>query len=199
MWNLPTTKGLTPTTGRLLQPLLIPNQVWDEITMDFIKAPTKVGGCDTVLVMVNRLTKYPHFIGLQNPFAPKSVASVFIREVVRLHGFPSLIVSDRDKIFVSNFWKEMFRPQGTTLLCSMAYHPQTDGQSEIVNQALETYMRCFVNGKPKQWVKWLHWAKFCYNTSPHLFTKMTHFRALYGGDPPSIIHYKHSEITVDSR
>lgn len=70
-----------------------------------------------------------------------------------------------------------------------------------MNQALEGYLRCFVNGKPSQWAKWLHWAEtreYCYNTSPHMSTKMTHFHALYGRDPPSLIRYKQESTTVDT-
>lgn len=81
---------------------------------------------------------------------------------------------------MSLFWRELFRLQGTDLKRSTAYHPQTDGQSENVNKALETYLRCSVNGQPKQWSKWLSWAEFWYNTSPHVSTHMTPFKALYG-------------------
>lgn len=126
------------------------------------------------------------------------MAKVFVREVVRLHGFPSSIVSDRDKIFMSNFWQELFRLQGTVPSRSTAYHPQTDGQSEIVNQALETYLRCFINGQPCSWAKWLHWAEYCYNTAPHMSINMSPFKALYGCSPPSLIRIGHNCSPVDS-
>ena len=167
----------------LLQPLLVPNQAWSQISMDFIESLPLSEGADTILVVVDRLTKLSHFIPLKHPFSAVEVAKLFLTHVFRLHGLPEVIVSDRDKLFTSLFWQELFRLVGTRLNFSSAYHPQTDGQSERVNQCLETYLRCMTSDRPQKWKSWLPLAEWWYNTNYHTSLQTTPFEALYGYKP----------------
>ena len=101
------------------------------------------------LVVVDRMSKYAHFTYLAHPYTASKVAQIFVNNIIKLHGMPTSIVSDHDPTFTSAVWKELFRMQATTLKMSTNYHPQTDGQTEIVNKSLENYLRCFAHDRPK--------------------------------------------------
>jgi len=153
-------KHLHTKPAGLLQPLPPPAAPWQEITMDFIEGLPTSDGSNTILVVVDRLTKYAHFIPLHHPYTAATVAKLFVDHVVKLHAVPLTIISDRDKIFTSTFWRELFKALWIKLHYSTAYDPQTDGQSERVNQCLEQYLRCTVQDNPKHWRRWLAMAEF---------------------------------------
>ncbi|KAL0331636.1 UNVERIFIED_CONTAM: Transposon Ty3-G Gag-Pol polyprotein [Sesamum angustifolium] len=167
----------------LLQPLPIPHQAWSSVSMDFVEGLPKSEGRNCIMVVVDRFTKYSHFLALTHPFSAELVARFFMDNVYKLHGLPTNIVTDRDKIFTSSFWKELFKLLGTNLNLSIAYHPQSDGQTERVNQCVENYLRCMCHLRPSQWHKWLSLAEYWYNTNFHTGLKLTPFQALYGYVP----------------
>ncbi|KAL4554713.1 hypothetical protein LXL04_037315 [Taraxacum kok-saghyz] len=191
-------KASSLVPGGLLQPLAIPEAIWEELSMDFITGLPKSKGFDTILVVVDRLSKYSHFLLLKHPYTAKTVAELFVREIVRLHGIPKSIVSDRDPLFISNFWKELFHLQGTQLNMSSAYHPESDGQTEVINRCLEAYLRCFAVDQPRTWARWVPWAEFWYNSTFHASTGLSPFEVVYGRKPPTVIQFVPGEVRVQA-
>jgi hypothetical protein len=144
--------------------------------MDFVEGFPKVGGKSVVLTIVDHLSKYAHFITLGHPYTAMSITKAFFEHVIRLHGIPASIVSDRDPIFTSAIWQELFRLCGTQLRLSSAFHPQTDGLSEVMNRIITVYLHCLAGDRPKSWLQWLSWTEYCYNTSYQTALKATPFQ-----------------------
>ncbi|WVZ53162.1 hypothetical protein U9M48_004143 [Paspalum notatum var. saurae] len=165
----------------LLQPLPIPTWKWDEVGMDFVTGlPKTKKGNDAIWVIVDRLTKTAHFIPVKTTYGGAKLAQLYIENVVRLHGVPSRIVSDRGTQFTSKFWKSLHEALGTNLDFSSAYHPQTDGQTERVNQVMEDMLRACVLTYGKDWESSLPYAEFSYNNGYQASLGMAPFEALYG-------------------
>ena len=179
-------KPMLQVPAGLLQPLPIPGAIWIDISLDFVEGLPKARGKDTILVVVDRLSKYAHFLALSHPFTAAEVAQLYFEHIFKLHGLPKTIVSDRDKIFMSNFWFALFKFQQVALNKSTAYHPQSDGQTEVVNRCLEVYLRCITGEKPFEWVLWLPLAEWWYNTNWHSTIGVIPYEVVYG--QPSALH-----------
>src|SRR6266550_2361128 len=169
----------------LLQPLDIPHQPWRSISMDFITGLPESNGYTQIWVVVDRLTKMAHFIPMvtKAKSPAKDLATTFAREIWRLHGLPSDIVSDRGSVFISGFWKELMEHLGVELNLSTAFHPQTDGQTERVNQVLEGYLRHYSNFQQDDRSDLLPLAEHAYNIATSESTKVSPFFANYGFNP----------------
>lgn len=163
----------------LLLPLPVPDRAWQVVSLDFIDGLPRLKGLNCILVVVDKFSKYGHFVPLAHPFTAKTVAAAYMDVVFKLHGFPKAIISDCDRIFTSHFWQELFRLTGTQLYMSSAYHPQSDGQTERVNQCLETYLRCFVQACPHRWAYWLSLSELWYNCYFHSALQKSSFEVMY--------------------
>ena len=149
-----------------------------------------------ILTVVDRFSKYCHFIPLAHPYTAESVAQAFFADIMRLHGVPQSLVSDRDVVFTSTFWRALMRLMSTNLHMTTAFHPQSDGQTEAANRVIVMYLRCFTGDRPRQWVRWLPWAEYVYNTAYQTSLRDTPFRVVYGRDPPTIRSYEPGETRV---
>ncbi|GMQ12089.1 hypothetical protein CsSME_00054546 [Camellia sinensis var. sinensis] len=167
----------------LLEPLPIPSRPWESISMDFIVALPKSEGCKTILVVVDRFSKYATFIAAPNECSAEETAKLFFKHVVKYWGLPQSIISDRDSRFTGKFWTELFKLMGSALHFSTSFHPQTDGQTERVNALLELYLRHFVNANQHDWAKLLDIAQFSYNLQRSEATNRSPFELATGQQP----------------
>ncbi|KAJ9543867.1 hypothetical protein OSB04_023574 [Centaurea solstitialis] len=185
-----------------LQPLAVPEWKWDEITMDLVvKLPRTVKGHDSIWVIVDRLTKSAHFLPIRESWSTERMAELYVSEIVKRHGVPLAIVSDRDTRFASRIWNGVQERMGTRLKMSTAYHPQTDGQSERTIETLEDMLRACAIDFGGSWDKHLPLIEFAYNNSYHSTIGMAPFEALYGrkcrtptcwseaGEKPGVIRF----------
>ena len=171
----------------LLKPNEAPRGPWQSITCDFITQLPKSDKYDAIFVVVDRLTKQAHFVPTTSDVNAATTADMFIDHVWKLHGTPRQVISDRGSQFVSQFLKEVFRRTGITGSTSTAFHPQTDGQTERVNQELEQYLRAFTDMRQSNWSGLLPLAEFAHNTRAHAATRKSPFALVYGYEPEFVV------------
>jgi hypothetical protein len=180
----------------LLLPLPVPTNVWSDISRDFIEALPWMHDKSVILTVVDRFSKYAHFIPLAHPYSTEIVAQAFFSNIVRLHGMLESIVSDHDAVFTSTFWQELMRLMGAKLHMSSAFHPQSDGQTDAANKVIAMYLRCFTRDQSREWLKWLPWVEYTYNTVYQSSLHDTHFHVVYGRHPSFIRSYEAGDTRV---
>ena len=181
----------------LLQPLPIPSRPWSNIALDFVTGLPASQGNTTVLTVVDRFSKMVRFIALPKLPSAKETAEVMMDQVFKIHGFPRDIVSDRGPQFVSRFWREFCRLIGATASLTSGYHPEANGQTERLNQQLETGLRCVVFQNPSTWSKHLVWVEYAHNSLPTSDTGFSPFHCVYGYQPP-VFPDNELEVSVPS-
>ncbi|CAI7739101.1 unnamed protein product [Closterium sp. NIES-53] len=175
------TKSSRQRKARLLQPILPPDRLWQVVTMDFIMAlPRTVRGHDDIFVVADKFYQAAHFIPTHSKVTAEEAATLFVDNVVRLHGVPDSIILDLDPHFTSKLWKQLFVLFGTRLAMSSVYHPETDRQTKRVNQTLEQILHSITMHNAATWDKNLSMAEFAYNNTHHSSTGMAPFFVLYG-------------------
>ena len=167
-----------------LQPLAIPERNWDTVSMDFIGPlkPSKAGK-NSLLVFVDKLSKQVHIVATTTAITAPETANLFLEQVVRYHGLPRTIVSDRDTRFTANFWKHFWSKLGTKLAMSTAFHAESDGQTERVNRILEEIIRNYVNYNQDNWDEHLVELEMAINNSIQVSTGFTPFFLNVGQHP----------------
>ena len=184
--------------GGLLCPLPVSAQPWEDLSMDFIVGFPAYRGNTCIFVMVDHFSKGLHLGMLPTHHTAHTVAMLFMEMVGRLHDMSRSIVFDRDPLSISKFWRELFTLSGTRLRLSSAYHPQSDGQTEVANRISEQYLRAFVHQKPSAWGRYLLWVEWSYNTSCHSMTGMIPFEVTFGRKPPNFPQYISSTSKIDA-
>jgi hypothetical protein len=155
--------------------------------MNFIDGLPRINGKTFLLTIIDRFSKAAHFIPLNHPYTATTVAHTLFNVVVCLHGILNSIISDRDPVFASSFWHEMFSLSGVNLNLSSAFHPQYDGQAKATNKINGMYLRCLSGDWPRDWLRWLPWVEFCYNLVYQSSLCTLPFRVVYGQEP-SLMH-----------
>ena len=177
-----------------LMPLEVPVRKWDHVVIDFVVGLPVQDSCDTICTVVDKATKMCHFIPCTEKISAKQVARLYWQFVGRLHGIPSVLISDRDVRFTSKFWKELWRLLGTNLRMGSGFHPESSGQVEIFNKLLEQTLRCTIHqlGETRNWVEVLPSIEFAVNNTPNRTTGYSAFYLNYGFHPLHPLQLLHS-------
>ncbi|KAL0147394.1 hypothetical protein M9458_057305, partial [Cirrhinus mrigala] len=173
----------------------VPKRPWTHISLDFVTGLPDSQGKNTILTIVDRFSKAVHLVALPGLPSAKTTAELILEHVVRLHGFPKYIVSDRGPQFTAKFWQAFCRLVGTTSSLSSGFHPQTNGQTERANQQLERFLRCFASEHQRSWASYLVWAELSNNLHTSSTTGLSPFEVCYGFQPP-IFEHQEPEVEV---
>ena len=177
-------KAISQKPAGLLQPLEIPSRRWATISLDFIVGlPISDEGYDSILSVVDSLSKMAHFIPTTSTISALQFTELFVDRIVRYHGLPTTIVSDRDPKFVSEFWKVFCQKFSIKRALSTAWHPQTDGQTERINRTIEQMMRTYIQSREEEWPSLLPALELAYNCTPHSATGHSPFEIMIGENP----------------
>jgi len=176
-------KNRTQAPAGKLMPNSIPEKLWSHISANFIMKLLLAQGYDSVLVVVDRLIKMAHFIPTTEKTTAGGLARLFRDNVWKLHSLPESIISDRGPQFAAGVMRELNAMLGIDSKLSTAFHLQTDGQTERMNQELEQYLRMFIDRQQEEWPEWLGTAEFAYNNKIQTSTKVSPFKANSGQDP----------------
>ena len=183
----------------LLRPLSVPTKCWESVSMDFMIHLQESKGFDSIMVVVDRVSKMAHFVPTRDTATAQEVGRLYFDKVVKHHGMQKSIILDRDPKFTNRFWRALWKKLGTELKISTAFRPQTDGQTERVNLVLQEYLRNYVNADQTDWADHISMAEFGYNNTKHSRTGFSQFMVVFETKPLSPIDLALQRTSVKNR